>query len=420
MRIETHAVHAGRGDFHTLGVHAPPVDLSSTYPLLDLDAAAADFERMAAGGRPQANPVYARLHNPTVARWEEALASLEGAADAVAFASGMAAIHGLLLALRLRDLQEGVRRNRIVAVRPLYGGTDHLLASGLLGFTVDWAAEHEVADLVGPETALVLVETPANPTLTLVDVANLVRQAGDVPVAVDNTFATPILQNPLALGATFAIHSATKFLGGHGDVIAGAVAANDAWCARLRQVRILTGGLLHPWAAFLLHRSLPTLPLRVTRAQDTARCLAERLATHAAVRAVHYPGLAGADPHGLVGRQMRGPGAVLAFEVEDGAAANRLLEALRLATVAVSLGGAETLVQAPAAFTHRLVDERARAATGIHAGLLRISVGLEHLEDLWTDFSRALAASAPVRPHAPQLPIPPVQRSHASSAARRD
>lgn len=392
MRIETSSVHAGRASLHALGVHAPPVDLSSTYPLGDLAAAADDFERMAAGGRPlRGEAVYARLHNPTVARWEEALAQLEGAADAVAFGSGMAAIHAVLLALRLRDREEGVRRDRIVAVRPLYGGTDHLLASGLLGYEVDWAAEHEVAAKVGPRTALVLVETPANPTLALADLAAIVRQAGATPVAVDNTFATPVLQNPLALGAAFAIHSATKFLGGHGDVIAGAVAADAAWCGRLRQVRILTGGLLHPWAAFLLHRSLPTLPLRVERAQQTAGELARRCAGHPAVRRVLYPGLPGQDPRGLVGEQMRGPGAVFALELADAEAAAGFCARLRLATVAVSLGGAETLVQPPAAFTHRLVEEGARAASGIVPGLLRVSTGLEHLEDLWSDFAAALA-----------------------------
>ncbi len=393
MRIETSSVHAGREDFAALGVHAPPLDLSSTYPLPDLEAAGADFDRMAAGGRPEAgNSIYARLHNPTVARWESALARLEGAEQAVAFGSGMAAIHGVLLALRARELETGVRRNRIVAVRPLYGGTDHLLASGLLGFETGWAEEHEVAAKIADDVALVLVETPANPTLALRDVSAIVAQTGSVPVAVDSTFATPVLQNPLALGATMVIHSATKALGGHGDVIAGAVAANAEWCARLRQVRILTGGLLHPWAAFLLHRSLPTLPMRVERTQDTAFELAQRFAAHPAVRAVHYPGLPGQDPRGLIGTQMRGPGGILAIELSDSAAAKTFCARLELATVAVSLGGADTLVQPPAAFTHRLVDPEARAATGIVPGLVRISAGLEHVEDLWKDFSHALGA----------------------------
>lgn len=391
MRIETSSVHGGRDEFAELGVHAPPVDLSSTYPLTDLAAAAEDFDRMAAGGRPQrGQAIYGRLHNPGVARWEDALARLEGAAGAVAFASGMAAIHAVALALRLRDLEEGRSRDRLVAVRPLYGGTDHLLASGLLGYEVDWAEEDEVAAKIGPRTAAVLVETPANPTLALADLAAIVGQAGGVPVAVDNTFATPVLQNPLALGAAFSIHSATKFLGGHGDVIAGAVAADERWCARLRQARVLAGGLLHPWAAFLLHRSLPTLPLRVERAQETAGELARRFAAHPAVIRVLYPGLPGQDPRGLIGEQMRGPGAVLAVELADAAAAAAVCERLRLATVAVSLGGAETLVQSPAAFTHRLVEEPARARHGIAPGLLRVSAGLEHVEDLWADFARAL------------------------------
>ena len=168
----------------------------------------------------------------------------------------------------------------MVAVRPLYGGSDHLLASGLLGHEVTFTSPDGIAAAVRPDTALVLLETPGNPTLDLVDIEAAVRDARGVPVMVDSTFMTPVLQRPLELGAALVLHSATKFLGGHGDVIAGVVATSEAWAARLRRVRIVTGALLHPLAAYLLHRGLPTLALRVRAAQDGARMLAERLARH--------------------------------------------------------------------------------------------------------------------------------------------
>jgi methionine-gamma-lyase len=229
----------------------------------------------------------------------------------------------------------------------------------------------------------VVMETPQNPTLAQVDIAAIVAVAGGVPVLVDNTFATPILQNPARHGAALTLHSATKFLGGHGDVIAGAVACDAEWAARLRQVRILTGALLHPLGAFLLHRSLPSLPFRVREAQARARELARLLAAHPAVERVLYPE---AD-----GVQLRGPGAVLAFEVAGGHdAAATVMRSVRLVTPAVSLGATDSLIQHPADLTHRLVDPDVKAELGVTDGLLRMSVGLEDVRDLWADLSAAL------------------------------
>jgi methionine-gamma-lyase len=189
------------------------------------------------------------------------------------------------------------------------------------------------------------------------------------------------------------LHSATKYLGGHGDVIAGIVATSGGWAARLRRVRVATGALLHPLAAYLLQRGLPTLALRVRAAQDGARMLAERLARHPHVRRVHYPGLPGADPQRLLGRQMAGPGSVIAFEVAGGfEAARRTLESVRLMVSAVSLGATDTLIQHPAGLTHRCLSDGARAATGISDGLLRIAVGIEDPSDLWRDLEQALEA----------------------------
>jgi cystathionine beta-lyase/cystathionine gamma-synthase len=385
--LHTRAVHAGRGDLATLGVHALPIDLSTTYPFTDLDGATTSLDALVAGDATAENPVYARLHNPTVARFETAFADLEGAEAAVAFGSGMAALTAVLLAAS----QDG---SHVVGVRPVYGTSDHLLSSGLLGLDVTWTTADAVGDALRPETALVVIETPANPTLALVDIEAVAAQAGDVPVIVDSTFATPVLQQPLRHGAALVLHSATKFIGGHGDVVAGVVATDEEWAPRLRQVRVATGALLHPLGAYLLHRGLQTLPLRVERAQATALALAERLAAHPGVTDVHYPGLPGGDPQGLVGRQMRGAGTMLAFEIRGGHdEAAAVLRHVRLATPAVSLGSVDTLIQHPAGLTHRVVDPEAQAASGISPALLRLSVGLEAADDLWADLARGLRAA---------------------------
>lgn len=392
----TRACHAGRADFTDLGVHAPPLDLSSTYPTPDLDAAARSFDSLVAGDAPQGSFVYQRLFNPTTDRFERALAELEGAEDAAAFGSGMAAFSAVLLAAKARG-------SHVVAVRPLYGTADHLLTSGLLGLSVSWTTQDGVADAIAshPGTALVVIETPANPTLALVDIAHVVRQAGEVPVLVDSTFATPVLQRPLAHGASLVLHSATKFLGGHGDVLAGVVAGPHALVRELKHVRAATGALLHPFGSYLLHRGLPTLQLRVERAQSTAQVLAERLAEDRRIASIHFPGLPGQDPRHLLGTQMRGPGSVMSFELAspEPEVMRAFVGALRLITPAVSLGSTDTLIQPPAVLTHRVVDPAARAQSGISGGLLRLSVGLEDLRDLWADLDRALAvvpARAPV------------------------
>jgi methionine-gamma-lyase len=242
---------------------------------------------------------------------------------------------------------------------------------------------------VRQQTALVIAETPANPTLDLVDIAALASAAGEVPLLVDNTVATPVLQRPARHGAALVLHSATKSIGGHGDVLAGVVACDPGWAARLRQVRALTGAVLHPLGGYLLHRGLQTLPLRVRAQQAGAEKLAGWLAGHPAVTRVHHPSLS--DPTGLVGRQLAGPGSLLAFEVEGGVAeAAAVAGACRLITHAVSLGGVDTLIQHPASLTHRPVEGGAKPAPG----LLRLSVGLEDPEDLREDLARALSTLA--------------------------
>lgn len=390
-RIQTSSVHAGRDDFAKLGVHASPIDLSTTYPVHDLIAGTASFDALVGGAAQAENPIYARLHNPTVARTEQAIAELEGTESCVAFGSGMAALSALLLSRRAVG-------SHVLVVRPIYGSADHLLACGTLGLDAQFVTVDQIAEKRRDDTTLIIVETPANPTLKLVDIRAVVAAAGEVPVMVDSTFATPILQNPAALGARYVLHSATKFLGGHGDVIAGVVCCADVDAMPLRQMRALTGGLLHPLGAYLLHRGLATLALRVERAQANAIELTQRLIQHSAVAKVYFPGLSDHQHHELIGEganaQMRGPGALIAMELHGGfETAAATMAAVKLITPAVSLGSVDSLIQHPAGLTHRVVDDQVRAAHGITEGLLRLSVGIEHVDDLWADLDQALTCA---------------------------
>ncbi|MFC8683527.1 trans-sulfuration enzyme family protein [Microbacterium ureisolvens] len=380
------AVHAGRDDLASLGVHALPLDLSSTNPLPGIELGGMSYEVLATGGHPfeGGSHVYARLWNPTVARFEEALARLEHAEEAVAFSSGMAAVTAVMLALT----HESAKRH-IVAVRPLYGGTDHLLASGLLALETTFCAPDGVAAALREDTALVVLESPANPTLDLVDIAAVVAAAGDVPVLVDNTFATPVLQHPLDLGAALSLHSATKYLGGHGDVVGGVVACDARLAAALRRTRAITGAIMHPLAAYLLHRGLATLPVRMRAQQEGARVVADWLLTRPEVARVHFPGFSESDPLGLVGTQQTGPGAMIAIELAGGFdAAAALTASVQLFTHAVSLGSVDSLIQHPAALTHRPVASEAKPSDA----LVRLSIGLEDPADLIADLRQALTA----------------------------
>lgn len=383
-QFATTAVHAGRADLTDLGVHALPIDFSTTYPLADVESGGAAYDQLCGGGRPRTGDsnVYARLWNPTVARFEDAVAALEGGEQAVAFATGMAAVAAVLTALAAKGTPH------VVAVRPLYGGTDHLLATGLLGTEVTYARPDEVAAAITDRTGLVILESPGNPTLDLVDIRAVADAAGDVPVLVDNTFATPVLQRPLAHGARIVLHSATKFLGGHGDAMGGVLVGDADFAAMVRPIRAITGGILHPMGAYLLHRGLPTLPLRVEHQQRSATQIAAALAEHPAIRRVLHPSLPGQDPQGLIGRQMSGPGSVLAMELRGGyEAAATVAKRARLITHAVSLGGVDTLIQHPAGLTHRPVTAAAKPSDAI----LRLSVGLEDPGDLLADLDHALS-----------------------------
>lgn len=377
-KFATRAVHAGRRDLVELGVHAAPLDLSTTYPSRDSRLEAERLHAFAAGERDDGFPIYGRIGNSTVERFETALAELEGCEAAVAFGSGMAALSACLLAA----VAGGTRH--VIGIRPLYGTSDYLLQSGLLGTELTWATPETIDTAVRPDTGLVVVETPANPTLTECDLRELASACGSVPLLVDNTFATPALQRPVEHGARIVLHSATKFLGGHGDVMGGVVACEEPFARRLRQVRIATGGLLHPLAGYLLLRGLSTLPVRMRESSANAAVLADRLSHDARVTAVHYPGLTDRRPE----RQMRGGGSLVAFEVAGDPHA--VVAGVRLITPAVSLGSVDTLLQHPASLTHHIMDREDRETAGISDRLLRISVGLEDPDDVWADLDQAL------------------------------
>jgi methionine-gamma-lyase len=367
--LATEAVHAGREDLAAMGLHAAPLDLSTTYPSHDSRAEAARIDEFAAtGARPAGPPVYSRLDNPTVARFEDALARLEGTESAVAFASGMAALTAAVLVRSAAGLKH------VVAVRPLYGCSDHLLSSGLLGTEVTWTDPDGIAEAIRPDTGLVMVETPANPTLAELDLRAIAESCGEVPLLADNTFATPVLQRPCEQGARIVLHSATKYLGGHGDVLGGVIACDEDFARQLRQIRFATGGVLHPLAGYLLLRGLATLPVRVRAQSATAAELADRLAADPRVTKVHYPRIGGA---------------MVAFEVAGDP--HEVIAGVDLITPAVSLGSVDTLIQHPGSISHRIVAEDDRRTGGISDRLLRMSVGLEDVEDLWNDLDAALS-----------------------------
>ncbi len=329
--------------------------------------------------------------NPTVAAFERLMAELEGTEAAFGFASGMAAIHTVVTALARSG-------ERVVAARELYGGTYELFTRLLprYGIEVTFVDAHDPGAVAAalPGARLFYVETIANPTMSVADLEALgaaCREAG-VPGVVDNTFATPYLCRPAAFGFEFVVHSATKYVGGHLDLIAGVACTSERGRELLRDVVIDTGGTMAPFEAWLCLRGLSTLALRMERHSATALDLARFLEGHPKVERVHYAGLP-ADPHHEVARRVlpRGCGGMLAFEVEGGVeAGKRFCDALELAWIAGSLGGTHTLVGHAASTTHRQYSPEARRAAGIADGLIRVSVGLEDSEDVLEDFERAL------------------------------
>jgi cystathionine beta-lyase/cystathionine gamma-synthase len=363
---------------------ATPLWSSSVWTSGDLTTA----RRGATGIRAQ--QFYARYGNPTVASFEDAVAALEGAEASLAFASGMGAVSSVLYAL----CSPG---DHVVAGRHVYSGTQILLQllQARFGIDVTWVDGHvagEYAAAVRPgKTVVVWAETPANPQMTLTDLDELGAIRGPFKV-VDGTLATPHLQRPLRHGVDLVIHSATKGIAGHNDATIGVVSGERDLVDDIWRYAVLHGATASPHDALNALRGVRTLPLRVERQSATALALAEHLAKHPAVKAVNYPGLATHPQHELAVRQMRAFGGLLSFDLDGGApAARRFCEAVRIAQLATSLGGPETLVTVPAQTTHVGLDPDDQEAAGITPGLVRVSVGLEHVGDLWADFSAALA-----------------------------
>ncbi len=336
---------------------------------------------------------YSRYDNPTVARLEKKLAAFEHGEDGAAFSSGMAAIATAVLCF----LKKG---SHVLGIRDLYGGTYGLMRDILpeMGFNTDLVETTDFGALergVKRSTKIVFIETPTNPTLKIVDIrksAKLAHSSGAV-LMVDSTFASPINQNPIDLGADVVLHSLTKYINGHADLIAGAAVANKENTHRIKMVRRVFGGTLDPIPAWLILRGMKTMAVRVRQQNATATVLAEFLSTHRKVSLVHYPGLKSHPQHQLAKRQMRGFGGMLSFEVKGTARdAAKFTESLKVATLAASLGGVETLVSQPYSMTHTQLSAKERALTGIPETLVRVSVGIEDADDLVDDFKRALEA----------------------------
>ena len=388
--LATRAVHAGQGHDPKTGAHATPIYQTSTFILGDVERGAALFAGEEGGN------VYSRIGNPTVAAVEQKIADLEGAESAVAFASGMGATAAVLLSL----LKSG---DEVLILGPLYGGTRGLLEEMLprFGITARAVSDEELESAVGPNTAMIYVESPTNPNLTIHDLALVGRVARDnglISVA-DSTFATPYLTRPLEHGIHIALHSATKYLGGHGDLLGGLVVgpADLLESVRMEGLRHL-GATMDPHVAFLLLRGMKTLHVRMAAHCTNARRVAEALSGHEGVRAVYYPGFEQHAGHAVAARQMDDFGGMVSVEFEGGRpAAAAFLESLKLFDHAVSLGDVASLACHPASTTHQLLPKEMLDAEGVTEGLVRLSVGIEAADDLVADVLQAAEAAARVR-----------------------
>lgn len=384
--FSTQAVHAGQRPDPIYGSLSTPIYQTSTFVFKDVAQGAARF----AGD--EEGYIYTRLGNPTQTALEEKMAVLEGGEAALAFGSGMAAVTAVLLAL----VSQG---DHIVHSSAIYGCTFaflHELAPrfGITATSVDTADLEAVKAAIKPETKVVYVETPANPTMKMSDIraiAQLAHQHG-ATVVVDNTFMTPYFQQPLALGADVVVHSATKYIGGHGDVVAGLAIGKKELMDEIRMTTLKDiGGIISPFNAWLLLRGLKTLAVRMDRHNINGVAIAKWLETHPAVEKVYYPGLKSFAQHELALEQMSGFGGIMAFELKGGYDAGvKLMNNVKLCHLAVSLGDVDTLIQHPASMTHSVVPEEQRQIANISPGLVRLAVGLENVEDIIADLEQGL------------------------------
>lgn len=384
LGMRTLAVHGGQRPDELSGAISTPITATSSFSYGDFDSGARRFS----GEEP--GYMYSRFANPTVTAFEQRMAVLEDAEAAVACASGMAAISATLFAL----LKSG---DEIIHVGVLYGGTEGVIRNLLprYGITPVFVADVQaLKSAFTPRTKMVFVETPANPVMAIVDlaeIARLSREAGAISV-VDNTFATPYLTRPLEKGIDIVLHSATKYISGHGDATGGVVVGNRQWIDPIRTLCLKQfGGCLSPFEAALLTRGLKTLPLRVEASSNSAQKIAEYLSGHPAVSTVFYPGLKTHPGYDVARQQMKLFGGIIAVDLKGGIpAARHFLDKLTLVTQAVSLGDTDSLACHPATTTHSAVSAKIRLESGITDGLVRISIGIEDTEDLIADFQQAL------------------------------
>lgn len=384
----TLAIHAGNFEKETFGALATPIYQSSTFY----------FDSCEQGGKRFAGEeggyIYTRLGNPTTTVLEEKVAALEGAEACCAVGSGIGAVTSCLWSIAAAG-------KHIVADKALYGCTFAYLNHGMTRYGVevsfiDTADLEQVEKALKPNTCCVYLETPANPNLKITDLKAVSKIAHDynpeIMVVCDNTFATPYLQRPLELGCDAVIHSGTKYLNGHGDVIAGFVCGNKDFITTVKffGLKDMTGAVMDPFAAFLILRGLKTMEVRMKRHCESAQAIAEYLEKHPKVEKVYYPGLKSHEGHEIAAKQMHGGySGVIAFEVKGGMQAGiKFCNSLKLATIAVSLGDAETLIEHPASMTHSPYSPEERAAAGISDGLVRLSVGLENVEDIIADLEQ--------------------------------
>ena len=391
LRFATRAVRAGttRSDF---GEHSEAMYLTSSFVFDDAEQAARRFQNQEPG------VVYSRFTNPSVQMFEARLASLEEAERCVATSSGMSAIHAVCLAY----LKAG---DHIVTTPSLFGATIQLFENYLVKFGVSISYvsltdPQAWADAIGPNTRLIYLETPSNPLTEIADIAAIAKaaKAKGVPLVVDNCFCTPALQQPLALGADLVVHSATKYIDGQGRVLGGAVAGSNAMVEPIYQVVRTCGPSLSPFNAWVLHKGLETLDLRMKAHSASALALAQWLESHSKVSRVLYPGLASHPQHALAMRQQSAGGAIVSFEVkgatpeEQRQNAFKVINAVEVMSVTGNLGDTRTTITHSATTTHGRLSEEARAKAGIRQSLIRIAVGLEDIEDLKADLDRGLSA----------------------------
>lgn len=386
----TRAIHHGYDPAQNEFALTPPLHLTSTFAFPDAETGGALFAGEAEGH------IYSRISNPTVALLEARIANLEGAEAGLATASGMGAISSLMWTL----LKPG---DEIITDKTLYGCTFSFMRDGLARFGikithVDLREPENLAAAISAQTRLVYFETPANPNMRLVDIREAARiaHAAGARVVVDNTYATPLLTRPIELGADFVVHSATKYLGGHGDLVAGMVLGRAEAIKEVRMVGVkdMTGSVMSPFNAMLVMRGLKTLQLRMARHCESGLKVARWLEAQPGVETVYYPGLESHPQHDLAKRQMPGFGGMIALELKGGYEAGiAMMNRLRMIRRAVSLGDAETLVQHPASMTHSTYSREERIEHGISDGLVRLSVGLEDAEDILADLADALGTN---------------------------